>query len=82
MLEILCIQQLPENKVTDDTFFQQDGVTTYTTRVGRNVVNPLSPSDVISQSGDIAWTSRSLELTLCNFFVGHLKNKVHHDNLP
>lgn len=75
--------QLVHYKVDNEIFFQQDGATSHTARVSMNIVNQLFSNHVISRNGDIAWPSRSPDLTACDFFLwGYLKSKVYQDNPP
>lgn len=83
MLDNFFTPQLGQYEVNDEMFFQQDGATSHTARVSMHIVNQLFPNRVISRNGDIAWPSRSPDLTACDFFLwGYLKSKVYQGNPP
>lgn len=51
-------------------WFQQDGVTAHTERTLVEAVRALFPNRVISVFGDIHWTLRLPNLSICYFFLG------------
>jgi len=66
-----------KKKVTEETFFQQDGATSHTARNSIAAVRNLFPNHVISRYGDITWPARSLDLSGCDFFLwGYPKSQV------
>ena len=62
-------------------WFQQDGATAHTARASMDVICPRFPGRLISRFGDVHWTPRSPDLSICDFFLwGHLKAKVEAPN--
>jgi hypothetical protein len=62
--------ELTHHPVNEDTFFQQDGAMSHTSRVSMNVMRNFFPNHVISKNGDIPWPARSPDLAACDFFLG------------
>ena len=68
------LQGLPVNKTI---YFRQDGATSHTAKIAMNVLRPLFSGHLISRYGDIAWTARSPDLSVCDFYLwSHLKSVV------
>jgi hypothetical protein len=77
MLENFLSPELVCHPVTKETFFQQDGTTSHTTRDSMAAVRNLFPNHVISRYGDITWPARSSDLSACDFFHWeYLKSQV------
>jgi hypothetical protein len=77
MLENFLGPELAHHPVTEETFFQQDGAMSHTTRDSMAAVRNSFPNHVISRYGDITWPSRSPNLSACGFFLwGYLKSQV------
>jgi hypothetical protein len=77
MLEIFLGPELAHHPVTEETFFQQDGAISHTTRDSMTAVRNLFPNHVISKYGDITWPARSPDLSACDFFLwGYLETQV------
>jgi hypothetical protein len=75
MLEDFLGPELDHHPVTEETFFQQDGATSYTARVSMAAERDLFPNHVISRYGDKTWPARSPDLSACDFFLlGYLKS--------
>jgi hypothetical protein len=73
----LTLQLAGYPEVSEGTWFQQERVTFYTTRISMNTLKHLFPNCVIFGNGDILWPARSPDLQACNFFLwGYLKSKV------
>ncbi|KAJ4435020.1 hypothetical protein ANN_23593 [Periplaneta americana] len=76
-------KQLARFPVNKNTLFQQGGGTSHTARISMDAVNALFPGRVVFRTRDIAWPSRSPDLTVWDFFLwGHLKTKVFGGNPP
>ena len=61
-----------------EAWFQQDGATSHTARQSMAAVRELFGNHVISRFGEIPWPPRSLDLSVCDFFLwGYLKNWVY-----
>ena len=69
MLRSFLIPQLWQHAVNDETLFQQDGATSHTARVSKNILNDVFPNRVISRYGAIPWPPRSPDLTPCDLFL-------------
>jgi hypothetical protein len=69
MFENILGLELDPHSVNEDTCFQQDVVTSHTSRVSINVVRNLFPNHVISKNGDIPWPARSPDLSASDFFL-------------
>jgi hypothetical protein len=77
MLEDSLIPELAHHPVPKETFSQQDGATSHTTRDSMAAVRNLFPNNVISRFGDITWPARSPDLSACDFFLWrYLKSQV------
>jgi len=77
MLENFLGPELAHHPLTEETFFQQDGAMSCTTRDSMAAVRNLFPNHAISRYGDITWPARSPDLTACDFFLwGYLKSQV------
>lgn len=64
----------------EDTWYQQDGATSHTTRGAISALQELFPDHIISRRGDIEWPPRSPDLSPCDYFLwGYLKHKVFAD---
>jgi hypothetical protein len=69
MLDNFVGPELARHSVTEETFFQQDGATSHTTRDSMATVRNLFPNHGISKYGDITWPARSPDLSACDFFL-------------
>lgn len=59
-------------------WFQQDGATAHAARATMEIVKEAFPGRVISRFGDLAYPSRSPDLTAPDFFLwGYLKSRVY-----
>ena len=77
MLENFLGLELACHPVTEETFFQQAGVTSHTARDFMAAVRNLFPNHVISRYGDIKWPARSPDISARDFFLwGYLKFQV------
>jgi len=61
--------ELDEDKIV----FQQDGASAHYTITVSDYLNQEYPGKWIGRHGPIQWPPRSLDLTLIDFFGGHLK---------
>jgi hypothetical protein len=60
------------------TWFQQDGATSHTALQSMAAVKRLFGDCIISRNANIAWLPRSLDLSVCDYFLwGHLKSVVY-----
>jgi hypothetical protein len=72
MIETFLRNQL--TRFPSITWFQQDGATAHTARISTNTLKQLFPNRLISMRGDLTWPARSLDLSVCDFFLwGYLK---------
>jgi hypothetical protein len=69
MFENFLGPELACHPVNEDTFFQQDGATSHTSRISTNVVRNFFPNHVILKNGDIPWPARSPDLSAHDFFL-------------
>jgi hypothetical protein len=69
MLENFLVPELARHPITEETFFQQDGATSYIARDSMAAVRDLFPNRVISRYEDITWPARSPDLSACDFFL-------------
>jgi hypothetical protein len=77
MLENFLIPELHGFPVHENTYFQQDGITSHTARVTMNLLKDLFPNRPVSRNGDVQWPPRSPDLSSCDYFLwGYLKSKV------
>jgi len=59
---------------TDAFRFQQDGATAHTARHFRTILQEMFHGRLISLREDVAWPTRSPDLSPCDFFLwGYLK---------
>jgi hypothetical protein len=69
------LQGLPVNKTT---YFQQDETTSHTAKIAMNILRPHFPGHLISRYGYIEWSTRSPDLSVCDFYLwGHLKSVLY-----
>jgi hypothetical protein len=79
MFENFIRPELACHHVNEDTFFQQNGVMSHTSRVFMNVVRNFFPDHVILKNGDIPWSARSPDLSAYDLFllkVVHLSTTI------
>jgi len=79
MIQTFFAQELTQfPRVNDNTWFQQDGVTSHMARNSVNAINQLFRILIISRNGDISWPVRSPDLSACYCFLrSYLKSKVY-----
>ena len=69
--------KLNELKYGNNVWFQQDGVTSHTSKCSIEILKEIFPNHLISLHGDIGWPARSPDLNPCDFFLwGYLKSRV------
>lgn len=62
----------------DDIWFQQDGATSHTAALSRDLLQEKFPGRVISKFADVEWPPRSCDLTPLDFFLwGYVKSLVY-----
>lgn len=62
----------------DDIWFQQDGATSHTAVLSRDLLQEKFPGRVISKFADVKWPPRSCDLTPLDFFLwGYVKSLVY-----
>jgi hypothetical protein len=77
MYENFLGPELARHLDNEDTFLQQDGATSHTSRVFMNIVRNFFPNHAISKNRDIPWPTRSPDLSACHFFLWvYLKSRV------
>ena len=69
MLQDFFIPRLQGLPVHKTTYFQQDGATSHTAKAAVNILRPFFPGHLISRYGDIAWPTRSPDLSVCDFYL-------------
>ena len=62
-------------QVNEASWFQQDGMTSQTTRLSMAAVRLLFHNHIISRNSDITWLPRSPDLPECDFFMRALKKE-------
>jgi hypothetical protein len=71
------MENIVENEALGDVLLQQDGATAHTARMLLNVLKCMFPGHLVSLRGDLQWPARTLDLSICDFFLwGHLKERV------
>ena len=71
------LEELMEETDMGDIWFQQDGATVHTARVSMTKLRQMFPTQLVSLRGDVSWTARSPDLSICDFFFRcYLKEKV------
>jgi hypothetical protein len=77
MLENFLGPELARHPVTEEKFSKQDGATSHTAPDSMAAVRNLFPNHVISRYGDTTCSTRSPDLSACDFFLwGYLKSQV------
>jgi len=62
----------------EKVWLKQDGATAHTARASMQVLREMFPGRLISKSGYIPWSARSLDLTPCDFFLWeYVKFEIH-----
>ncbi|KAK8398607.1 hypothetical protein O3P69_004027 [Scylla paramamosain] len=71
------LEELSEETNLGDIWFQQDGATALTAQVAMVKLRQMFPARLVSRRGDVEWSPRSPDLSICDFFLwGYLKEKV------
>jgi len=76
MLQSHCIKYLKDHRRFSSTIFQQDGASSHTALINRDLLK-RNFKLVISKYFDLIWPARSPDLTPCDFFLwGYIKRQV------